>query len=186
MVKRFVLLLAVLGLWSVAQERPAHDLDVPYVPTPPTVVDAMLKMARVTSNDVVYDLGCGDGRIVVMAAEKYGARGVGFDLDPQRIKESNENAKMAKITDRVRFVQGDLFETDLSEATVVTLYLLPEVNKKLRPKLLAELKPGARVVSHNYDLGDEWQPDEFAEVTVAGTAHYVYRWTVPEKKPAGN
>ena len=124
-------------------------------------------------------LMCGDGRIVITAAEKYGARGVGFDLDPQRIKESNENAQKARVTDRVRFVQGDLFETNLSEATVVTLYLLPEVNKKLRPKLLAELKPGSRVVSHNYDLGDEWQPDEFAEVTVSGTAHYVYLWTVP-------
>jgi SAM-dependent methyltransferase len=160
--------------------RASVKLDVPYVPTPDEVVARMLRMAKVGKDDVVYDLGCGDGRIVITAAQRYGARGVGYDLNPQRINESNANARAAGVTDRVRFVRGDLFQADMGGATVVTLYLLPEVNLKLRPKLLGELRPGTRVVSHNYDMGD-WEPLEVAEVEVGGETHYIYSWVIPEK-----
>ncbi|MGF1937910.1 MAG: class I SAM-dependent methyltransferase [Nostoc sp. ChiQUE02] len=159
-----------------AQERPG---DVPYVPTPQPVVDAMLQVAKVGKNDVLYDLGSGDGRIVNTAAQKYGTRGVGIDINPERIKEANENAKKAGVTDRVKFVQQDLFNTDFSEATVVTLYLLPEVNAKLRPKLLKELKPGTRIVSHAFDMGD-WKPQQ--TLNVEGKT--IYYWVVPEQVPA--
>jgi ribosomal protein L11 methylase PrmA len=138
----------------------------------------MLELAKPTRNDVVYDLGSGDGRIVITAARQYGSRGVGYDIDPQRIKEANENARVAGVTDRVRFVQQDLFQADLSEATIVTLYLLPEINLKLRPKLLKELKPGTRIVSHNYGLGD-WDPIR-TETLDSGTGeHLVFYWVVP-------
>ena len=160
---------------------PDSRLSVPYVPTPESVVAKMLEMVKLKKSDIVYDLGSGDGRIVITAAKKYGARGVGYDLNPQRIKESNENARSAGVTDRVRFVQQDLFEADLSEATVVTLYLLPEVNLKLRPKLLRELKPGTRVASHNYGMGD-WEPKEVVEMKVDGSKHYFYFWVVPPQK----
>ena len=153
-------------------------LDVPYVPTPTKVVAKMLELAKVDKDDLLYDLGSGDGRIVITAAQKYGARGVGYDLNPQRIQESNDNARRAGVTDRVRFVQQDLFEADLSGATVVTLYLLPEVNLKLRPKLLRELKAGTRIVSHNYPIGD-WEPEQVVELEVDGEKHYVYSWVVP-------
>ncbi|MFN6461146.1 MAG: class I SAM-dependent methyltransferase [Nostoc sp. DedVER02] len=159
-----------------AQERPG---DVPYVPTPQPVVDAMLKVAKVGKNDVLYDLGSGDGRIVNTAAQKFGTRGVGIDINPERIKEANENAQKAGVTDRVKFVQQDLFNTDFSEATVVTLYLLPEVNAKLRPKLLSELKPGSRIVSHAFDMGD-WKPQQ--TLNVEGKT--IYYWVVPEKASA--
>ncbi len=152
--------------------------DVPYVPTNQKVVDAMLKMAKVTKSDVVYDLGCGDGRIVITAAKQFGAKGTGVDINPERIKEANANAQKAKVTDKVKFVEGDLFEQNFSDATVVTLYLLPEVNMRLRPKLL-ELKPGTRIVSHAFDMGD-WKPDQTMEVEGAT----IYFWTVPEKKAA--
>ena len=136
----------------------------------------MLEMAQVTAGDTVYDLGCGDGRIVIAAAQKYGARGVGVDIDPQRISEARENAQKAGVADRVRFVLGDLFETDISPASVVTLYLLIELNIKLRPKLLAELRPGTRVVSHAFSMG-EWQPERTAEVS----GNRVYLWRVPPR-----
>ena len=165
--------------------RPKSNLDVPYVPTPEAVVSRMLEMAEVKKDEMLYDLGSGDGRIVITAARKYGARGVGYDLDPLRIKESNENAQRAGVADRVRFVQGDLFEADLSGANVVTLYLLPEVNDKLRPKLLRELKPGTRVVSHNYGMTD-WEPLELAEVEVAGDPHYIYYWVIPPRANTSN
>lgn len=158
------------------QERPG---DVPYVPTPQPVVDAMLAVAKVGKNDVLYDLGSGDGRIVNTAAQKFGTRGVGIDINPERIEEANENAKKAGVTDRVRFVQQDLFKTDFSEATVVTLYLLPEINLQLRPKLLKELKPGTRIVSHAFDMGD-WKPQQ--TLNVEGKS--VYYWVVPEQVPA--
>lgn len=158
-----------------------QPLDVPYVPTPDEVVARMLTMAKVTGKDFLYDLGSGDGRIVITAARNYGARGIGYDLNPKRIQESNENARKAGVTDRVRFIQKDLFEADLTGATVVTLYLLPDVNLRLRPKLLDELRPGTRIVSHNYDMGD-WKAEAVEELTIKGTKHYVYRWTVPEKK----
>jgi tRNA G37 N-methylase Trm5 len=156
---------------------------VPYVPTPDEVVDKMLTMAKVNRNDVVYDLGCGDGRIVITAAKKYGARGVGIDLNPERIKEANENLKKAGVGDRVKFMVGDLFEADFSEATVVTLYLLPQVNQALRPQLWRQLKAGTRVVSHAFDMGAEWPPQRTE--TVDGRT--VYMWTITEanKKAAG-
>lgn len=163
---------------SASAEASKPKLDVPYVPTPEIVVAKMLELAKITKNDVVYDLGSGDGRIVITAAKKYGSRGVGYDIDPDRIKEANDNARTAGVTDRVRFVQGDLFEADLSEATVVTLYLLPEINLKLRPKLLKELKPGTRIVSHNYGLGD-WNPVRTETVDTGTGEHLVFYWVVP-------
>ncbi len=178
-VRWFVLgaVLAVTGSipWGVAQQRAP---DVPYVPTPYEVVEEMLRMAKVTADDVVYDLGCGDGRIVITAAQKYGARGVGVDIDPRRIQESQANAAKAGVTDRVRFIEGDLFQVDIREATVVTLYLLPDVNLRLRPKLLRELRPGARIVSHDYDMGD-WEPDDVVKVPGPTYQHTLYYWVVP-------
>jgi SAM-dependent methyltransferase len=161
---------------QITEQTPVKK-DVPYVPTPQEVVDEMLKMAAVGKNDVIYDLGCGDGRIVITAAQKYGARGVGIDIDPQRIAESNANAQKAGVTDRVKFMEQDLFTADFKQATVVTLYLLPAVNLKLRPKLLAELKPGTRIVSHAFDMGD-WKPDKTSVVD----GRTIYYWVVPEKK----
>lgn len=157
-------------------QAPTRTPDVIYVPTPPEVVEAMLKVANVKAGDVVYDLGCGDGRIVVTAAQKYGARGVGIDIDPQRIKEANENVQKAGVGDRVKIMQADLFETSLSEATVVTLYLLPSLNVKLMPKLMKELKPGTRIVSHAFDMGD-WKPEQ----TINVDGRTVYYWTIPKR-----
>jgi tRNA A58 N-methylase Trm61 len=168
----FVALFAVAPL--AAQED--LDLEVPYVPTPETVVAEMLKLANVGKSDVLYDLGSGDGRIVVTAAQKFGARGVGYDLNPERIKEANDNARKAGVTDLVRFRQEDLFKSDLRPATVVTLYLLPSVNLRLKPKLFEELKPGTRVVSHDFDMGD-WQPDKVVEME----GHRLYLWIMPKK-----
>ena len=160
-------------------------LDVPYVPTPENVVAKMLEMANVKRNDIVYDLGSGDGRIVITAAQKYGASGVGYDLDPKRIKEASENARTAGVTDRVRFVQQDLFEADLSQATVVTLYLLPDINLKLLPKLLKELKPGTRIVSHNYHFGD-WDPIKTETLNSPTGEHVVFYWVVPKARTKPN
>lgn len=153
--------------------------DVPYVPTPQEVVDQMLKLGEVKKGDTVIDLGCGDGRIVVTAAKKFGAKGIGYDIDPERIKEANENAQKEGVTGSVRFVEKNLFEADIKSATVVTLYLLPDVNLKLRPRLLAELKPGTRIVSHSFDMGD-WKPDKEVKVD----HRTLYLWTVPERKAA--
>jgi precorrin-6B methylase 2 len=166
-------LLCVLSLGFVAS---ALARDVPYVPTPHAVVDKMLEVAKVGPNDVVYDLGCGDGRIVIAAAKK-GARAVGIDIDEQRIREAKSNAAAAGVADRVQFRQEDLFKTDFREATVVTMYLLTSVNMRLRPRLLAELKPGTRIVSHAFDLGD-WKPLETHKVG----SSTVYYWVVPERK----
>jgi ubiquinone/menaquinone biosynthesis C-methylase UbiE len=151
--------------------------DVPYVPTPDKVVERMLEIAQVGPNDVVYDLGSGDGRIVIAAARKHGARGVGIDIDPDRVREARDNARSAGVSERVEFREGDLFKANLSEATVVTLYLLSSVNLQLRPKLLSELKPGTRIVSHAFDMGD-WKPIRTEKV---GTST-VYYWVVPERK----
>ena len=148
--------------------------DVPFVPTPAKVVDRMLEIAQVGPNDVVYDLGSGDGRIVIAAAKKHGARGVGIDIDPERIREARDNARSAGVSDRVQFREGDLFTADISEATVVTLYLLPRINLELRPKVLSELKPGTRIVSHGFDMGD-WLP---AATRTVGSST-VYYWIVP-------
>ena len=151
--------------------------DVIFVPTPNDVVNKMLELAQVTVKDVVYDLGCGDGRIVITAAQKYGARGVGIDIDPQRIREARENASRGKVNDRVRFVEGDLFEADISEATVVTLYLLTELNLKLRPKLMSDLRPGTRVVSHAFAMGD-WKPERTERVDGSS----VFLWRIPPRQ----
>ena len=161
-----------------AQPGDVHR-DVPYVPTPPDVVEAMLKLGGVKQGDIMYDLGCGDGRIVIMAAQKFGATGTGVDIDPERIKEAEENAKQAGVTGRVRFLQMNLFDADFHDATLVTLYLLPEVNLRLRPKLLKELKVGTRIVSHQFDMGD-WKPDK----QVSMDWRTLYLWTVTEKAKA--
>lgn len=169
-----------LGALGVARLAPAAELrgpDVIFVPTPNEIVNTMLKMAAVTKADTVYDLGCGDGRIVITAAQKYGARGVGVDIDPDRVAEATENAQKAGVANRVKIIRGDLFETDISPATVVTLYLLTELNLKLRPKLLRELQPGTRVVSHAFSMGD-WKPERTAEIS--GTT--VYLWRIPQRK----
>ena len=172
------LLLRGILLLSCVFAPPALASDVPYVPTPNRIVDKMLTIAKVGPKDVVYDLGSGDGRIVIMAAKKYRARAaVGIDIDPRRIQESRENARKAGVAKKVEFRQGDLFEADISDATVVTLYLLPKLNLKLKPKLLAELKPGTRIVSHGFDMGD-WKPT----ATTADGDNTVYYWVVPEKK----
>lgn len=158
-----------------AGERPS--LDVHYVPTPQEVVDKMLEMADVKKDDYLIDLGSGDGRIPITAAKKYGTRGMGVDLDPARVQDANENAKRERVTDKVEFKQQNLFETDISKADVLTMYLLSSINMKLRPRILAEAKPGTRVVSHSFDMGD-WKPDR--EEKVAGKT--VYLWIVPERK----
>ncbi len=148
--------------------------DVIFVPTPNEVVDKMLELAAVTSDDVVYDLGSGDGRIPITAAQRYGVRAVGVDIDPQRIREARENARNARVEDKVRFIEGDLFEADIAEATVVTLYLLTRLNARLRPRLLKELKPGTRIVSHAFGMGD-WKPEQL--VYVGTSAVYLWRIT---------
>ncbi len=150
-----------------------RDPDVIYVPTPQEVVDAMLAMANVTAKDVVYDLGSGDGRIPITAAQKHGARGIGIDINPERIKEANENLAKAGVGDKVRFLNQDLFETDISPATVVTLYLLPSLNVKLMPTL-KKLKPGTRIVSHSFDMGSEWPPEKTQDVN----GRTIYYWTI--------
>ena len=170
-----VLLLAALA--AAQTPRTVKLPEVPYVPTENSVVDAMLKMAGVKDADVVYDLGCGDGRIVVRAAKNLGARGVGIDIDPVRIQQARENAKRNNVENLVRFEENDLFDADIREATVITLYLLPNVNVRLRPKLLRDLKPGTRIVSHSFDMGD-WKPEKEEQVDGAT----IYLWTIPEKK----
>ncbi len=170
-----LILFFILGSLQLNAQHIA--LDVPYVPTPQKVVDGMLKLADVKKGDVVYDLGCGDGRIVITAANEYGATGIGVDLNPVRIDEANANAEEAKVTDKVTFHEGDLFKFDFSKADVLTLYLLPDVNMKLRPKIQSEMKPGSRIVSHAFDMGD-WKPDR--EIKVDGKT--IYLWIIPEKK----
>lgn len=155
MVLLFLVFLIGLNTAEEQQKRP----DVPYVPTPEKVITEMLRIADVSKDDVVYDLGCGDGRIVIQAAKELGCRGVGIDINPQRIEESRENAVKAGVAKRVEFILMDLFEADISQSTVVTLYLLSSVNLRLRPRLLRELKPGTRVVSHDFGMA-EWKPDE--------------------------
>lgn len=165
-----------LPAWA-QKEAPKEALPtVPYVPTPQEVVDKMLQMARVGAKDVVYDLGCGDGRIVVTAARRFGARGVGIDLNPERIAEANANARAAKVEHKVKFMTGDLFQADFSEATVVMLYLLPAVNAALRPQLWKQLKVGTRVVSHEFDMGDAWPPEK-TETLDGRRLHY---WVIRE------
>jgi SAM-dependent methyltransferase len=181
------LLLALSCASAATQEqatRPARKLDVWYVPTPHEIVERMLSVANVRAGDVVYDLGCGDGRIVIAAAKKFGTRGVGIDLDPARIREARANAKRAGVEQLVTFKVADLFETDITEASVVMLYLLPELNRRLKPKLFAQLRPGARVVSHDWDMGRDWPPDEYIKLGIDG----IYMWVMPpyaERPSAG-
>lgn len=174
------LVVALTGVLATAPPTGAQQAaaklrepDVIYVPTPQDVVDAMLEMANVTAADVVYDLGSGDGRIPITAAQKYGARAIGIDINPQRITEANANLAKASVGDKVRFLNQDLFETDFSDATVVTLYLLPRLNLQLMPKLKA-LKKGTRIVSHSFDMGSEWPPEKSQNIN--GSA--IYFWTV--------
>jgi SAM-dependent methyltransferase len=179
--RRLLLASAASGAWAwvgapaISWARDL-ELDVPYVPTPMTVVDRMLEMAKVGKRDLVYDLGCGDGRIVIRAAERFGCRGVGVDLDPVRVNEAKANAEKAKVQSLVRFEVGNVFTYDFSPATVVTMYLLRSVNMRLRPRLLAELKPGTRIVSHAFDLGD-WKPEQTARIDGSN----VFMWTVPSR-----
>ena len=154
--------------------------DVHYEPTAPDVVEVMLRLANVKAGEVVYDLGCGDGRIVIAAVQKFGARGVCVDIDPQRIADSEQNARAAGVADRIRFLNQDLFVTDVSDAAVVMLFLSPALNLKLRPKLLRELKPGARIVSHWHDMGD-WKPQRTERVQSGGRERFVYLWTIPPR-----
>jgi SAM-dependent methyltransferase len=175
-----LLLVCVAATATAAEEpatRPKRKLDVWYVPTPHEIVDRMLDVAKVRAGDVVYDLGCGDGRMVIAAAKKFGTRGVGVDLDPARIREARANAKQAGVDRLVSFQVADMFQTDIREATVVMLYLLPELNRRLKPKLFAELRPGARVVSHDWDMGHDWPPDDYVKLGGDG----IYLWIMPER-----
>jgi predicted O-methyltransferase YrrM len=170
------------GATASASEAESQDKrdgkpDVVYVPTPQPAVEAMLEMAQVRDGDILYDLGSGDGRIPITAARKYNVRAVGIDIDPERIEEAQANARAAGVTDRVTFRQEDLFEADFSDATVVTLYLLQRLNEKLKPRLLSELQPGTRIVSHAFTMGDDWPPEQ--TVTVDGST--LYLWTIPER-----
>ena len=164
----------LLFLWLLAFQPKTASIQAPYVTTPPQVVDEMLRLAGLRKNDVLYDLGCGDGRIAIAAARKYGARAVGIDINPDRIREARENARKAGVAHLVEFREQDILEADIRQATAVTLYLLPSLNLELRPRLLKELRPGTRVVSHCFHMGD-WKPDK--QSAMPGCA--VYRWTVP-------
>ena len=168
---------AAAPLPARAQEPP--KLDVPFVATPQETVDRMLSMAKVGPNDYLIDLGSGDGRIPIAAAKKFGTKAMGVDLNPVRIAESNANAKEAGVTDKVEFKQGDLFQQDISKASVLTMYLLPDINLKLRPKIWSDLKPGTRIVSHAFSMGD-WTPD--ATTTAPDGRNTVYLWIVPDPK----
>ena len=167
-------LLATISPAGAQQATPKlREPDVIYVPTPQPVVDAMLELAKVTANDVVYDLGSGDGRIPITAAQKYGARAIGIDINPQRIKEANENLAKTNVGNKVTFLNQDLFETDIKDATVVTLYLLPSLNLKLMPTLKA-LKKGTRIVSHSFHMGDEWPPEQTRNID----GSTIFYWTI--------
>jgi len=178
--RQFVLAGVAAGLAASGCSTPGIKLDAPYVSTPQPVVDAMLRMAEVGPDDVVYDLGCGDGRIIISAAARFGARGVGIDLDPRRIEEANAAARSAGVAGRVRFVVQDLFSTDFSEASVLALYLFPEMNARLQPKIRAELRPGSRVVSYQFGIGD-WTPDRTEGVWTDELRSEIYLFRVPPR-----
>ena len=171
---RFRTAVTVIGLF-VAQITHLRPPDVKYVPTPQSVVDAMLRLARVTSADVVYDLGSGDGRIPITAARDFGARGVGIEIDPLPLREAFDNLKKAGVGNRVVFLNQDFFKSDISEATVVTLFLMPKINEQLIPKFKRELRPGTRIVSHKWDMGDAWPPEKTQDVD----GLIIYLWTMP-------
>lgn len=178
----------ILGVSQAAAQRGERKRqpDVPYVPTTEEAVRAMLKLADVKKADIVYDLGCGDGRIVIAAAKTYGARGVGIDIDPDRIQEARDNAKKAGVENLVRFEENDLFQANFREATVVTLFLLPSINLKLRPKLLQDLKPGTRVVSNTFDMGT-WRPEKEQllpgadDDEIGSLSHKFFLWKIPRR-----
>jgi SAM-dependent methyltransferase len=178
--------LTVLGACIAHAQSPPAALpalrapDVRYEPTATEVVQVMLRLGQVSARDVIYDLGCGDGRIVIAAVRERGARGVCVDIDPKRIAESRENARAADVTDRIQFRNEDLFTTEIGDATVVMLFLYPDLNLKLRPKLLSDLKPGTRIVSHWHDMGD-WKPLETVRVVSDGRARPIYLWTIPAR-----
>lgn len=170
------LVLAVAAAAALALAQPPRAKpDVIYVPTPQPVVDAMLELAQVKRTDIVYDLGSGDGRIAITAAKKYGARAVGIEIDPALVKQARQNAAAAGVSDRVQFITRDLFTADISKATVVTLYLLQSINERLRPKLVRELKPGSRIVSHVFNMGPEWPPEK----TVTVDRSRIFLWSIP-------
>ena len=174
----YVKCLVLLSIAARAQNPPDQiAINTPYVQTPDHVVDAMLKLAGVKKSDTVYDLGCGDGRIVIRAAKEYGARGVGIDISPERIQEARANARKAGVETLVKFELNDLFDADIHDASVVALYLLADANLRLRPKLLKDLKPGSRVVSHDFAMGD-WKPEK-TEV-IRGSR--IYLWTIPGRQ----
>lgn len=176
-----LLLAAAVAVGVHAQTAaPQKAPDVPFVPTDEKIVTMMLEMAKVTKTDHLIDLGSGDGRIVITAAKRYGARGMGVEIDPALVRKARENAQAAGVADRATFVEGDIFEANIRDATVITMYLLADINMRLRPKLLNDLKPGTRIVSHNYDLGD-WKPARTATVSVGGIEHTVYFWVVPPR-----
>ena len=179
---RLPAILIVCAAIASAQGAPPRQPNVGYVPSADEAVLGMLKLAGVTKSDVVYDLGCGDGRIVITAAKVYGARGVGIDIDPQRVQEANDNARAAGVQNLVRFEENDLFQADIHEASVVTLFLLTSINLRLRPKLLHDLTPGTRIVSNTFDMGD-WKPDKKLTVKPKGPSeffsHQLFLWIVP-------
>ena len=177
---RRALLAAALALGAGGCASPGIQLDAPYVSTPYEVIEEMLRLAALRSDDLLYDLGCGDGRIVIEAARRYGARGVGVDIDPARIAEANAAAARAGVSGRVRFLVQDFFKTDLSEATVVALYLFSELNARLKPKFQAELRPGARIVSHEFGIGD-WAPAKTTQVEIQGSPKFVHLWIMPPR-----
>lgn len=173
-ISRFLLIFLIVLGFSITSHSQNRVPDVHFEPTPMETVMAMLTKAGVNQDDVVYDLGCGDGRFVILAAKRFGARGVGVDIDPVRIKESKENARKANVAGRTTFIEGDLFKVDIREATVVTLYLLNELNQQLRPKLFQELRPGTRIVSYTFDMAD-WEPDEMVQIG----GRFYYYWVIP-------
>lgn len=185
------LAVSLFGSWMAKGQatKSARQPDVPYVPSTERAVEEMLKLAEVKKTDIVYDLGCGDGRIVIAAAKIYGARGVGIDINPERIKEARENARRAGVEHLVRFEENDLFVANIREATVVTLFLLPQVNLKLKPRLLSELKPGTRVVSNTFDMGD-WKPvkqvnlAESGDIEYSGLSDRFFLWIIPPRATA--
>jgi len=186
-----ILVLVVIGSFSCHSSTDGSSTDselkfirspdIFYLPTPPELVDKMLELAQVKKTDLVYDLGCGDGRIVITAAKKYGCKAVGYDIDPNRVIESRENVKLNKVSNLVKIEQKDIFTLDLSKANVITLYLLPRLNVQLIPQL-EQLKPGSRIVSHDFDM-DGIKPDQVVSVTDSkGSSHQVFFWTTPLKK----
>lgn len=172
------LVCAASVLWSgAAAQKPGREPDILFVPTREAVADQMLTLAGIQSSDVVYDLGSGDGRVLILAAQKYGARGVGIEIDPRLVKISRDVAREGEVADRVRFVEGDLFEADISDATIVTIYLSPRVNARLEPKLKAELRPGTRIVSHQFTIGT-WPPKKAIR---GDDGTMLYLWTIPPR-----